>query len=125
MNGHIDAGRIFGKSISFPPRLDSDGRVAWSLGPQNVREAMQVILKTMFNERIMMPEFGCDLQNYLFEPNTVATRRLIEESVRQALGRWEPRIALMSIVVEEDPQSTEAAIITIQYRLVANQAQEH
>lgn len=120
----MNEGLIFGKGLSFPPRIDSDGRWAWSAGPQNIREAIQVILKTERNERLLLPEFGCGVQTYLFEPNTVTTRRLIEESVRQALSRWEPRLALESITVEEDPQNNEAAIITIHYRLVPNQAVE-
>jgi len=120
----MDEGKLFGKGIGFPPRLDSAGRFAWSSGPQNVRECMQIALMTQLNERIMLPEFGCDLQTYLFEPNTVATRRLIEESVRQTLARWEPRVRLESVVVEEDSQNPGVALISIEYQLVANQARE-
>ena len=28
----MDAGRIFGRGIAFPPRVGADGRVAWSEG---------------------------------------------------------------------------------------------
>ncbi|NTV96894.1 MAG: TOBE domain-containing protein, partial [Thiobacillus sp.] len=40
------AARLFGRGISFPPRIGSDGRIAWSEGEQNVRESIRVILMT-------------------------------------------------------------------------------
>ncbi len=120
----MDEAKLFGKGISFPLRIGSEGRLAWSTGAQNIRESVQVILLTALGERMMLPQFGCGLQDYLFEPNTVTTRRMIEDTVRQALGHWEPRINLQSVVVEEDPQSSTAATVTISYQLVATQAQE-
>jgi len=124
MNMKSDPARLFGKGISFPPRIGDDGRWAWSAGADNIRESIRIILLTALEERIMLPGFGCGLQNYLFEPNTVATRRLIEEAVRQALGRWEPRIHVQQVAVEEDEQDPTSAIVTIYYQLVATLAQE-
>jgi hypothetical protein len=43
---NMDAGAIFGRGISFPPRIGPDGRVAWSAGEENVRECMRIILQT-------------------------------------------------------------------------------
>ena len=53
----MNAAAIFGKGISFPPRV-AGGRIAWSVGEQNVREAIRVILMTNLNERVRLPEFG-------------------------------------------------------------------
>ena len=71
----MDQGTIFGRGISFPPRLGPDGRLAFSEGPQNIREAIQVILLTVPGERLMLTGFGGKLRQFLYEPNTVATRR--------------------------------------------------
>lgn len=117
----MDEGKIFGRGIAFPPRIGEDGRVAWSQGPQNIRESIQIILLTELGERLRLPEFGGGLKTFLFEPNTVSTRRLIQEQITQALGRWEPRISVESVVVEQDPEHDQAAIATINYKLVANQ----
>lgn len=120
----MDAGRLFGRGISFPPRIGSDGRVAWSAGEQNVREAIRIILLTQRRERVRLPEFGGDLDRYLFEPNTVTTRHLLREQIVKALSRWEPRIAVEEVRVETDPAEPESAIVTISYQLVATQARE-
>ena len=117
----IDSGQIFGRGISFPPRVGSDGRVAWSAGEVNVREAIRVILMTEQRERLRLPEFGGSLGLFLFEPNTVTTRQLIKDRISKALARWEPRINVQSIDVDPDPTDAQAVIATITYKLVATQ----
>lgn len=120
----MNAGDIFGRGMSFPPRVGPDGRVAWSSGEENVRESIRVILLTEQRERVMLPEFGGGLGRFLFEPNDVSTRALIQDRIATALERWEPRVALESVSVDPDPADAEAAIATIVYRLVATQARE-
>jgi phage baseplate assembly protein W len=120
----MDDGRLFGRGISFPPRVGSDGRVAWSEGETNVREAIRVILMTEQRERLMLAEFGGSLGQFLFEPNTVTTRHLIKDRIQKALAEWEPRIRVEDVNVEADPADTQAAVATITYKLVATQARE-
>jgi phage baseplate assembly protein W len=120
----MDAGALLGRGISFPPRVGSDGRIAWSAGEDNIRDAIRIILGTERNERLRLPEFGAGLRRFLFEPNTAATRRRLEDGILRALAAWEPRIAVESVEVEGDPDDPESAIATIEYKLVATQARE-
>ncbi len=120
----MDAGRLLGRGISFPPRVGPDGRVAWSEGEDNIREAIRIILDTDRNERLRLPEFGAGLTRFLFEPNTVATRHQLQDRILKALAAWEPRIAVESVDVEPDPEDTEGAVATIAYKLVATQVRE-
>ena len=57
---------IYGQGMSFPPRLGADGRMAWSSGPDNIREAIMLILLTQPGERLMLPDFGGRLRSFLF-----------------------------------------------------------
>ncbi len=118
------AGRLYGRGISFPPRVGPDGRVACSEGDVNIREAIRVILMTEPRERVTLPEFGGGLRPFLFEPNTVTTRQLLQDAMAKALAHWEPRVAVESVSVEPDPSDLQAAIATITYKLVATQALE-
>lgn len=120
----IDIGQILGRGISFPPRVGSDGRVAWSEGEVNVREAIRIILMTEQRERLRLPEFGGSLGLFLFEPNTVTTRQLIKDRINKALARWEPRINVQSVDVDPDPVDAQAVIATITYKLVATQVSQ-
>jgi phage baseplate assembly protein W len=120
----IDPGQLFGRGISFPPRVGTNGRIAWSEGESNVREAVQVILLTDLRERLRLPDFGGGLPRFLFEPNNVATYQTIKDRITRALGRWEPRIALESVAVDQDPSDIQSAVATITYRLIATQTRE-
>jgi uncharacterized protein len=113
---------LFGQGLSFPPRVDADGRLAWSAGEDNVREAIRLVLLTEPGERLMREEFGCGLRRFLFEPNTVTTRQLIRERITQAIGRWEPRVAVQDVLVEPVADEPREVAITILFRLVVTGA---
>lgn len=116
----MTAGDIYGRSMAFPPRV-VDGRVAWSEGEDNVRESIRLILLTELKERLRRPTFGGGLGEFLFEPNNAATRHSIAERITTVLAAWEQRIAIQSVDVQPDPTDTQAAIATINYKLVATQ----
>jgi phage baseplate assembly protein W len=118
------AASLYGKGISFPPRVGPDGHVVWSEGELNVRECLCLLLRTRPGERVERPSFGAGLDRYLFEPNTVGTLRLIQEEVKQAVARWEPRVKLNDVRVELNAADQRAADVTITYTLVATGQQE-
>jgi len=113
---------LFGQGLGFPPRVGADGRLVWSAGEDNVRESIRLILLTEPGERLLREEFGCGLRQFLFEPNTVTTRALIRDRITQAIGRWEPRVALEAVEVEADANNARLVAVTILFRLVATQA---
>jgi uncharacterized protein len=121
MNG--EAAALLGRGVSFPPRIGPDGRIARSDGDDNVRESIRTILLTDPGERIMLPAFGAGLRAFLFEPNTPASHRLIEERIVQSLRRWEPRIAVVEVLVDEDAHDPQQANVAITYELVATAGQ--
>ena len=115
---------IFGRSLSFPLRVGTDGRLVWSQGEDNIRESIAVILKTEPGERIALADFGAGLGRFLFETNNPATHTRIEAAIVGALARWERRIEVESVTVVPDPALLSAALATITYRLVATSGRE-
>jgi phage baseplate assembly protein W len=113
------ATNLYGKGISFPFRVGPDGRIPWSEGELNVRECLCSILRTRPGERVERPGFGCGLDRFLFEPNNVATLRLIQEEVKQAITRWEPRVRLNDVRADLNRRDPRAVDVTITYTLVA------
>jgi phage baseplate assembly protein W len=120
----IDEGQVLGRGISFPPRVGADGRVAFSSGEQNIRECIEVVLRTEQRERLRLPDFGAGLGRFLFEPNTTTTRRALQDRIEKALAAWEARVAVETVAVDADPDDPEAATAVVTYRLVATQAVE-
>ena len=115
---------VFGRSMSFPPRVGVDGRFVWSSGEENIRESIAVILKTEPGERVGVPAFGAGLARFLFEPNNAGTHARLTENITNALARWERRIAVEAVDVAADARDPEASTATITYRLVATGARE-
>lgn len=124
MTRPLDEARIYGKGISFPPRVGPDGAIVWSAGELNVRECICTILRTRPGERVELPAFGCGLDRYLYEPNDLATLRLISEDVQTALARWEPRIRLDDVTASVNAGDARAVDVTISYTLVATGSSE-
>jgi phage baseplate assembly protein W len=115
---------LLGAGLSFPPRVGSDGRLAWSSGEDNIREAIQVVLKTEPGERLQLADFGGGLGSFLFEPNNPATHAAIEDRIKRSLQRWERRIQVEAVDVQAHPDDRSAALATLTYKLVSTQQRE-
>lgn len=116
--------QLLGQGVAFPPRIGPNGSWAWSDGAENVRESIQIILLTAQRERLLLPEFGAGLHIFLYEMNSLTTRHLIQKAVLDALNRWEPRIEVREVTVEQDPADAQVARITIAYALLPLQTPE-
>jgi phage baseplate assembly protein W len=86
-----------------------------------VRQAILLLLSTIPGERVMRPDYGCDIYRLIFSPNDDTTAGLAIHYVRQALERWEPRIQLLRVDAERSPDSGEHLDIFIEYRILASQ----
>jgi len=108
-----------GRGIAFPMRVDASGSIAMTSGIDDIEKSMKVILSTAPGERPMRPEFGCQIWDQLFEPINVNTLGLMEEAVRNALTRWEPRAEVTDVLVSSDDPSTGEVRISITYSVAA------
>ncbi|HEV7589220.1 MAG TPA: GPW/gp25 family protein [Longimicrobium sp.] len=83
------------------PVLPREGDLAYEQGAEKVRQAIWIVLDTEPGERVMRPDFGCGLRRYLARPNSSATRALMAQDVSRALARWEPRVDVKRVSVDE------------------------
>lgn len=93
----MSTGDLIGSGWSFPVRLTPGGSVRLVSGAEEIEAAIRMILTTAPGERVMRPDFGCAMWEQVFAPINPNTLGLIEQSVREALARWEPRITLDSV----------------------------
>lgn len=113
---------FLGQGWAFPVRPNARGGLDWSAGMKSIEEAIWIILSTPRRSRIMMPEFGCGLHDYVFAPNNANTRAVIAAEVRGALIRWEPRIDVLAVRAEPQIDSQNTLLIQVDYRARANNA---
>ena len=104
--------------ISWPlGNVDADGRLDWARDDKSIRDVMLNILLTRPGERLMRPDFGAGLLNFVHQPNNETTRNLIAGVVRKSLAQWEPRVVVSRVDVEPSPTNLAEVHIIIGYRL--------
>ena len=108
-----------GRGLAFPLRVNARGEIALVSAERDVEESIRIILGTRPGERVMRPEFGCRVQELLFEPRSAAVETLIKQYVSQALRRWEPRIEVMSVTVLGHTELDGALIVDVNYLIKA------
>ena len=118
MYGHREKS-FLGQGLAFPLQVDPRGGIALAGGDRDVEQSIRIILGTRPGERKMRPEFGCRAQELVFAPRNAATEGLVIEYVRQALERWEPRIAVRDVTVSSVQKSDSAMRVEIHYGVKA------
>lgn len=107
---------FIGSGWGFPAAISRTGSVRLVSGVDEIDAAIRMILSTVPGERVMRPDFGCSMWELLFAPLTAGTLGMVEQAVREALERWEPRIALEKVYAAGD-QATGTVHIELAYRI--------
>jgi phage baseplate assembly protein W len=110
---------FLGSGWAFPVALDTRGRFALAHRERDITEAIQMILLTPKGQRVMRPEFGCQIHDLIFAPNDATTAGLAAYYVEQALGMWEPRISVKEVNARPDPGNSGRLLIDIRYEIKA------
>jgi phage baseplate assembly protein W len=102
---------IIGSGLAFPLQVDRRGGIALARDEQDIEQAIQLILGTAPGERPMRPEFGCGVHDFVFDSIDANTIGNMEQAIREALLRWEPRIEV--VAVRFDSSDAMAGLLTI------------
>lgn len=106
---------ILGAGVAFPLRVDRRGALSLVQAGDDIEEAITIILGTAPGERPMRPEFGCGIHNYIFETVDSYTMARLEQEIRIALDRWEPRIDVIDVDFALDGVDHGEVVIEIGY----------
>jgi hypothetical protein len=116
--------RFLHPDIDAPEReaglqISAAGHLALIGGDPAVRQALLLLLSTIPGERVMRPEYGCDLHKLIFAPNDDTTAGLAIHYVRQAIQRWEPRVDIVRVEARRNPEYAERLDVSLAYRVRA------
>lgn len=114
----MDTTDFIGTGWHWPVGTDATGSIAMASGVTELEQAIYLILSTSPGERPMRPEFGCRLADFIFANADATTAGLVAHEVRQALARWEPRIAVEDVSVTIGPDEPSTLLIDITYRIL-------
>ncbi|TSE09820.1 GPW/gp25 family protein [Aquimarina algiphila] len=98
--------KFLGNGWAFPPSFSGGGAdVGLTSGEEDIKQSLQILLSTSLNERMMHPDFGCDLTQFLFEEMDQRFATELSNMVSRALLLHEPRIQVNAVdVADIDPE---------------------
>ncbi|MEM9836880.1 MAG: GPW/gp25 family protein [Bacteroidota bacterium] len=109
---------FLGTGWSFPPAFNPlDHTVELVSEAADIRQSLHLLFSTLPGERIMKPEYGCDLQSMVFERLTASTEGQIIDLITTAVLRFEPRIILDEVIVTMDDALEGRINITVLYTI--------
>jgi phage baseplate assembly protein W len=109
-----------GKHLSFPFRINNDGRTAQvSTLEEHVRDELIQLILTNHGERLFLPEFGGGVRKLVFENINEATGGIVKATITQAISGWlGHRIILEDLNVVTQNEKIE---VEIKYRLAGSE----
>jgi phage baseplate assembly protein W len=110
--------------ISINETSNSNGAFAVNFTTINqAKSNLQNLILTKKGERLMQPEFGCDIWKILFEPIIEGDiESKIEETILDAVNTWLPYLNIDTILFDYDDNDidTNKIALEIQFSLKSN-----
>jgi phage baseplate assembly protein W len=105
--------KFIGRGWKFPVTFNKRTATAEMLtGEEDIRSSLDVLFATRISERIMNPDFGSELDSFLFAGMTQSTLTYIQAVVSNSILYNESRIVVSQVeVVEVDKGSGQLQII--------------
>lgn len=108
---------IIGQGWSFPIKINAKGGLDWSNGQDRIQAAIWIILSTTPGERLMLPGFGADIKDYVFESNSELVCAQLQSGIQRALTQWEPRIQVVSVQATPSTEQDSLILVSIDYQI--------
>lgn len=104
--------------------VTTSGKIAMVSDGETIRQSIMIILGTIPGERIMRPDFGCDLYKLVFSVNDDTTAGIAIHYVKRALSRWEKRIELVSVDAAQNSIRPDIMDIFVSYKIRSTQTDD-
>lgn len=89
---------FLGVGWSFPPSFDINSRtVDLVREEEDINQSLHILLSTSLGERVMLPDYGCNLKDYQFESVNNSLIGFLKDLVERAILYYEPRIVLEKV----------------------------
>lgn len=111
---------FLGTGWSFPPSFDKpNASVLMVSDAHDIEESIRIILSTLPGERIMLPDFGCNIHKLVFEVADARLSSEIHHVIYHALLEYEPRIKLVECVISDQTMESGVLYVLINYTIIA------
>jgi hypothetical protein len=109
---------FLGRGWSFPPQFNfSFAGVTMLEQEADIASSLEVLLTTLPGERVMLPEYGCDMHDLLFESLNTRMKTLMADQIESAILYHEPRVELETVELDDNLELEGVVLIDIIYRV--------
>ena len=111
---------FLGTGWGFPPAFSNKTSDVGMLSDvDDINSSLEILLTTRPGERVMRPDYGCNLDELVFEPLTTTFKTYIKDLVSTAILYYEPRIEVNSIDLDDTGELEGRILIVIDYTVSA------
>jgi len=109
---------FLGRGWSFPPTFNLDrGGVEMLEEEADIASSLEILLTTAPGERTMVPQYGCNLDELVFESLDTRMKTLMADKVESAILYHEPRIELEGVRLDDTRELEGVVLIEVTYRV--------
>jgi uncharacterized protein len=117
---------FLGTGWSFPPSFELQSKsIQTSNNEQDIDESLQILLSTRLGERIMVPEYGSNLEDLLFNPLDLTLKTVVSHQIKTAILYHESRIDVEKIDISQGNDLEGELLIIIDYRVRATNSRRN
>lgn len=107
---------FLGKGWGFPPTFQRGGAGVVTVKEDvDIQQSLEIILSTEPGERVMRPDFGCNMQAMVFEPMNTSLITYMRDKIEKALLYHEPRIDLKRVEINTANVLEGVVLIEVDY----------
>jgi len=109
---------FLGRGWSFPPTFNRSFLGVEMLEQEaDIASSLEILLTTIPGERTLLPQYGCNLVELVFESLDTRMKTLMADKVESAILYHEPRIELESVRLDDSRELEGVVLIDIVYRV--------
>lgn len=115
----MEANKAFlGRGWSFPPEFNKSTKQVKMLEMEaDIKSSLDILLSTHLGERIMLPDYGCNLDDLVFESLNLTVKTYVIELIKTAILYYEPRIDVGKIEIDSTNEIDGVLLIKIDYTI--------
>jgi uncharacterized protein len=107
---------FLGRGWSFPPEFSKESRSVKMLEDEvDIKSSLHILLSTRLGERIMVPGYGCNLEELLFSPLNLTLKTYVIDLIKTAILYHEPRIDVKKTDIIPADELNGVLLISIDY----------
>lgn len=111
---------FLGRGWGFPPSFDKTERKAeMTSNQEDIERSLEILLGTRKGERVMRPDYGCNLDEMVFESFNLSMKTYLADMVETAILYHEPRIEPLEINIDDSFIYEGRLMIEIDYMIRA------